>query len=77
MAGQIAFFPVGNGDMTMVRLANADATTIIIDVRIRQAADDPEDDTPDVAGELRKQLLTDADQRPYKRLFRISRLLNR
>lgn len=72
MAGQIAFFPVGNGDMTMVRLANADATTIIIDVRIRQAADDPEDETPDVAGELRKQLLIDADQRPYVDAFLLS-----
>jgi hypothetical protein len=72
MAGQIAFFPVCNGDMTMVRLANADATTIIIDVRIRQAADDPEDETPDVAGELRKQLLTDADQRPYVDAFLLS-----
>jgi hypothetical protein len=39
--------------------------TLLIDCHIRKAADDPDDDTPDVAGQLRDRLKTDSAGRPY------------
>ncbi|MEI9605510.1 hypothetical protein V5053_25130 [Enterobacter hormaechei] len=48
MAAKVTFFQVGNGDMTLVRLADTQGTSILTDVHIRSAADDPKDDT-DVA----------------------------
>ena len=68
----LTFFPVGNGDMTLVRLADADTTTLLIDVNIRAAADDPDDDTRDVAADLRKRLPRDALGRPYVDAFLLS-----
>jgi len=65
MTAKVTFFPVANGDMTLVRLTNADATCLLIDCKIRAAADDSEDDTPDVASELRKRIKTDRNGRPY------------
>jgi hypothetical protein len=44
----ISFFVVDNGDMTLLQLEDS---TILIDVRIRSAADDPDDDAPDVSKE--------------------------
>ena len=52
------FFPVGNGDMTLVE--TEEGHRILIDVNIRSAADDPDDDTPDVVAKLRKKLVRDA-----------------
>jgi hypothetical protein len=63
----ITFFPVGCGDMALVRLA--DETSILVDVHIRQAADDPDDATCDVAAELCKRLKRDAKGRPYVDAF--------
>jgi hypothetical protein len=40
MTASITFFPVDNGDMTLVQLADPDATAILIDMKIREAADD-------------------------------------
>ena len=51
MNANLTFFPVDNGDMTLVRLADSVTTTILIDVNIRVAADDPEDTTRDVAAD--------------------------
>lgn len=51
MTANITFFPVGNGDMALVRLADEPATTILVDINIRVAADDPKDDTRDVAAD--------------------------
>ncbi|WP_445358803.1 cobalamin biosynthesis protein CobQ [Microbulbifer sp. ANSA005] len=65
MSAKITFFPVGNGDMTLIRLANTIATSLLIDCKIRAAADSPDDPTPDVAKELRKRIKTDNDNRPY------------
>jgi hypothetical protein len=45
----ISFFAVDNGDMTLLQLE--DGCTILIDVRIRSAADGPDDDAPDVSME--------------------------
>ncbi len=43
--------PVGNGDMTLIVFESG--CKLLIDMKIRAAADDPDDDTPDVAAELR------------------------
>ncbi|UPJ39992.1 hypothetical protein IVB40_21940 [Bradyrhizobium sp. 40] len=51
MTATITFFPVSNGDMTLLRFDNGQ--TFLVDVNIRGAADDENDDTPDVANELK------------------------
>ena len=58
MTAHLSFFPVGNGDMTLVE--TEDGHRILIDVNIRSAADDPDDDTPNVVAKLRKKLVRDA-----------------
>lgn len=64
MAAKITFFNVGNGDMTLIRLESG--RTILIDVRIRAAADDQDDDeTRDVAKDLRDRLVRDKEGRLY------------
>jgi hypothetical protein len=63
MTATITFFPVSNGDMTLVRFDNGQ--TLLIDVNIRGAADDEDDDTPDVAGELKDRLKRDDEGRYY------------
>lgn len=65
MAARVTFFPVDNGDMTLIRLADAESTTLLVDCKIREAADDPDDVTPDVADALRDRLKYDTDGRPY------------
>ena len=45
MTARIIFFPVGNGDMTLIGLADPAETKILIDCNIRSAADDPQDPT--------------------------------
>ncbi|MGV6851487.1 MAG: metallohydrolase [bacterium] len=66
------FFPVDNGDMTLVRLADDEQTSIMIDVNIRQAADDEKDSTRDVAKDLRERLKKDGKGRPYVDVFLLS-----
>lgn len=63
MAATLTFFPVGTGDMTLVQFA--DDSTLLIDMHIRAAADDADDDTPDVAKDLRSRLKRDNKGRPY------------
>ncbi|WP_319408756.1 hypothetical protein [uncultured Desulfosarcina sp.] len=65
MVAKITFFPVDNGDMTLLRLADSNATSLLIDCKIRSAADDSDDDTRDVAKDLRDRLKTDKNGRPY------------
>lgn len=65
MNSKITFFPVDNGDMTLVQLADDRQTCVLIDCRIRSAADNPNDTTPDVASELRKRIRTDSMKRPF------------
>lgn len=72
MSAKITFFPVSNGDMTLITLNDTNETSILIDVNIRCAADDPDDDTCDVAAELRKKLRTDDNGRPYVNVFVLS-----
>ena len=63
MAAHLSFFPVGNGDMTLVQTEGG--CNILIDMNIRAAADSSDDDTPDVATKLRDKLSRDAAGRLY------------
>ena len=63
MIGTLSFFPVGNGDMTLIKTASG--RHILIDLNIRAAADDPDDDTPDVVKMLRERLNRDSEHRLY------------
>ncbi|RON69386.1 metallohydrolase [Pseudomonas fluorescens] len=72
MAAKVTFFQVGTGDMSLVRLADTSVTTILIDSRIRLAADNPDDDTPDVGRALRERLQWDAKDRPFVNAFLLS-----
>lgn len=63
MTATLSFFPVGNGDMTLVE--TEERHKILIDVNIRAAADDPDDDTPDVVTKLRDKLSRDTEGRKY------------
>lgn len=71
MAAKIEFFPVDNGDMTLVTLESG--RTILIDVNIRKRADDENDeDAADVASLLRARLPRDASKRLYVDAFLLS-----
>jgi len=63
MSAKILFFPVGNGDMTLIELETGQQ--ILMDMRIRAAAEDASDSTPDVTAELRKRLRTDGLGRAF------------
>ena len=63
MVAKVTFFPIGNGDMTLVEFESG--RKVLIDMNIRAAADDPDDDTLDVAKELRDRLTRDAKGRLY------------
>jgi len=63
MTANLSYFPVGNGDMTLVQTGAGHK--ILIDMNIRAAADDPDDETPDVASKLRNKLTRDAEGRLY------------
>jgi hypothetical protein len=67
VTAKITFFPVGNGDMTLLRLESG--RTLLIDCRIRAAADDADDDTRDVAADLRERLDRDAQNRLFVDAF--------
>jgi len=68
----VTFFPVDNGDMTLIALADGSETKVLIDCNIREAADDPEDDTRDVARDLRDRLKRDENGRPCVDAFLLS-----
>lgn len=63
MSASITFFPVDNGDMTLLKFPSG--KTVLIDAKVRLAADDPDDDTRDVVSDLRKHLSKDARGRRY------------
>ena len=67
MPTRTSHFRVGNGDMSLIELESG--RRILIDVKIRQAADDPEDDTPDVGRQLRDRLGRDGEGRLYVDAF--------
>lgn len=71
MPSSLAFFPVENGDMALIGLSNKQ--NILIDINIRAAADDPDDDDCyDVATDLKKRLPRDVDGRLYIDVFMLS-----
>ncbi len=70
MTASLTFFPVSNGDMTLVCLDNGQ--TVLIDTNIRGAADKDDDDTPDVASDLRDRLERDDDGRLFVDAFLLS-----
>jgi glyoxylase-like metal-dependent hydrolase (beta-lactamase superfamily II) len=67
VTAKIYFFPVNNGDMTLIKLDSG--RTILIDVKICTAADDTKDATPDVAFKLRERLQKDQKGRYYVDVF--------
>lgn len=67
---KIEFFPVGNGDMTLITTASG--RQILIDLNIRAAADDPGDRVPDVGSALRKRLRKLASGHPCVDVLLIS-----
>lgn len=70
MTPKIVFFPVDNGDMTLIQLESG--KTILIDVNIREAADDPNQEHPDVASMLKSRLKKDRQNRLYVDVFLLS-----
>ncbi len=69
MTAKITFFPVDNGDMTLIRLVDSEKTSILVDINIREAADNPNDKTFDAAKALRNKLKIDSRGRPYVDVF--------
>ena len=57
MPSTITFFPVDNGDMTLIKLKNK--TTILIDINIHEAAEDEQDPACNVIQELKNRLEKD------------------
>ena len=70
MDATITFFPVDNGDMTLIILESG--RTILIDTNIRADADDPDNSTRDVANDLRERLRRDDQNRLYVDVFLLS-----
>lgn len=70
MTASITFFPVDNGDMTLVTFDNHQK--LLIDLHVRKAACDPDDDTPDVIAQLRERLARDEKGRLYVDGFLLS-----
>lgn len=63
MAAKVEHFRVSCGDQTLITFESA--KTVLIDCNIRASADDPDDDTPDVAQQLKDRLSRDSENRPY------------
>lgn len=70
MTASITFFPVGNGDMTLITFDNDQK--LLIDLHARKAADDDDDDTPDVMADLRSRLTRDDKGRMFVDGFLLS-----
>jgi len=70
MTASITFFPVDNGDMTLVKFDNDQK--LLIDLHVRQAADCDDDDMPDVMSLLRDQLIRDDEGRLFVDGFLLS-----
>lgn len=70
MTASITFYPVDNGDMTLVTFDNDQK--LLIDLHTRQAADCVDDDTPDVMSLLRDRLTRDAEGRLFVDGFLLS-----
>lgn len=69
MAGKVTFFPVGNGDMTLIKLDDERRTTILIDMNIRASSEGDDEAQCYVNAELRDRLEKDDEGRPYLDVF--------
>jgi hypothetical protein len=67
MAAKTTHFRVDNGDMMLVEFDSG--RKLLVDINIREAADDPDDDTPDVGEQLRSRLNRDSKGRLYVDAF--------
>ncbi|KMO14854.1 hypothetical protein [Methylobacterium platani] len=67
MSAKTTHFKVGNGDMTLMVLESG--RCLLIDCKIGVAADDPNDDAPDVGAQLRDRLTRDASGRLFVDAF--------
>lgn len=63
MAARLTFFRVGNGDMTLIQTQGGHQ--VLVDANIRDAADDPDGEHPDVGAQLRKRLNRDGHGRYF------------
>jgi glyoxylase-like metal-dependent hydrolase (beta-lactamase superfamily II) len=70
MAAKTTHFRVDNGDMTLIETDNG--RRILIDCNIRTAAEDEDDDTPNVLEQLRDRLKRDSQGRLYVDAFLLS-----
>lgn len=60
-------FKVDNGDMTLIELESG--RKLLVDIKIRVAADDPDDETPNVGKQLRERLSRDSHERLFVDAF--------
>ncbi len=70
MKSTITFFPVDNGDTTLIKLS--DNTTILVDINLRESAEEEENPAFDAVKGLRDRLENDDDGRPYVDAFLLS-----
>ena len=70
MKSTITFFPVDNGDMTLIKLS--DKTTVLVDINLRESAEGEENPGFDAVKGLRDRLENDDDGRPYVDAFLLS-----
>lgn len=63
MTGKITHFRVGNGDMTLIAMDDAEKTTILVDCNISENTDDEQ--VRDGLDELLARLQRDESNRPY------------
>ena len=67
MAAKTTHFRVGNGDMTLFEFESG--TTLLVDCNIRDAADDPDEETADVGTQIRSRLKRDSVWPAVRRCF--------
>lgn len=70
MTAETLHFKVDNGDMSLIEVQGG--RKILVDIHIRKSADDDDDDTPDVASQLRDALDRDSDGRLYVDAFMLT-----
>lgn len=67
MSVKTTHFKVDNGDMTLFEFESG--RRLLVDIKIRVAADEPNDETPDVGSQLRKRLGQDGQGRLFVDAF--------
>lgn len=71
MSHKVKFYPVENGDTTLITLS--DKTTILTDCKLRVSAEDPDDDSKfDVKKDLLKSISYDNNNNPFIDVFILS-----